>query len=258
MTHPRQIVSLMSAVAMLGAILLGIGVLAISAHHEWWTAHEWAEVLIREIGALILVTGLLSVWWELIARRAVATEVLTRVGTREAIARAGLVTVTGNFHQDIDWQERFQKAREIEVFFAYGRTWLNTHIEQLRTAAESGAFIRFILPDPTADEVTQNLARRFAVTRQQIVQLIDQSTDTIQKLPRPRNNVEVWYLPETPVFSFYRFDHVIIFALYTHRHDRPPVPAFTVEAPGTLFDFVQRETAAMISPGGAGRKVPLQ
>jgi hypothetical protein len=241
MPQHTRIVNLISVVAMLVAVLVGIGLLALSAQHEWWLKHPWAEVVIREVGSLILVTGLLSLWWERIARRAVAEEVLTRIGTNQDIARAGLVRVTDTFHRDIDWQRHFRSAHEIDVYFAYGRTWLATHIDDLRDAAERGATIRVILPDPQNDEVTRNLAHRFAMERQQIVELIQQSTENIRALASPKHNVEVWYLPETPVFSFYRFDDVAIFALYSHRHNRAAVPAFTVEAAGTLFDFVQRE-----------------
>lgn len=122
MARQGRVVNLMSTVAMLTAVLAGVGLLALSAHHDWW--EEWFVVLLREVGVFLLVTGVMAVWWERISRRAIAEEILERVGTSQAIARAGLLSITDNFHRDIDWEEHFKAAREITVFFAYGRTWL--------------------------------------------------------------------------------------------------------------------------------------
>lgn len=70
-------------------------------------------------------------------------------------------------------------------------------------------------------------------------------------------SVELWFLPKCPVFSFYRFDHIGILAMYKHQKGRGNVPTFVFEQGGTLYDFMRQEFDAMIKDDGLAIKVNL-
>ena len=125
-------------------------------------------------------------------------------------------------------------------------------------ARRDDAQLRVVLPDRSDRATVSDLARRFAYTDDVLVQYITDSENAFRALASAidcRAHVEVWYLARTPVFSLYRFDDTCVGALYHHRRNRDPVPAFTVERGGTLYEFFTGEFAAMLDPkvGGARR-----
>lgn len=247
---PKRVVNLVVLSASLGGIIIAIGIFYWTAHDSWWRPYTGIQAVLCEIGRLIFVTALLSIFWELIAKRALVDEILARVRTAQEIAGAGLIGIAASFHQDIDWNRHFKSAKEIDIFFAYGRTWLGTHMEQLRNAVRAGASIRVVLPDPEDEDVTAELAFRFSMTRAEIVVRIRESVESFKSLSTEAGSssrVEIWHLARTPVFTYYRFDDVAIFSIYNHRKERATVPAFTCEEPGSLFSFFRREFELMIS-----------
>src|ERR1043166_8585556 len=129
------------------AILVGLVVLYLSA--VLGENHPRLEVVVREAGALVFVTGLLSIFWELLAKRSLADEIIDKGGISRQVLGSGLLKVTPNFHRDIDWPVLFKDVHEIDIFFAYGGSWRATHYEELNAfARRNGARLRVVLPDP--------------------------------------------------------------------------------------------------------------
>lgn len=216
------------------------------------------EVVVREAGALFFVTGLLSVFWELLAKRSLANEIIDKVGISRQILAAGLRKVTPNFHRDIDWPELFKDAHQIDIFFAYGGSWRAAHYEELTEfARRNGARLRIVLPDPDDPSIVAELARRFGTTLSETVTRIQTSKEDFSALGKNAvAKIEVWYLPRSPVFSYYRFDSVAIVGLYHHKNIRAVVPAFSFAKPGSLYDFFADEfESMMIGDAPPARKV---
>ncbi|MGZ8709517.1 MAG: hypothetical protein ACXW28_04765, partial [Thermoanaerobaculia bacterium] len=118
----RRVVNYVALSASIGAVLLGFLVLYLASKDDIFFTHPNVREVTREVGAVVVVTGLLTIFWELIAKRSFAEELLARVGTGKEIAASGLVGVTPNFHRDIDWPDLFRNTRELDIFFAYGGT----------------------------------------------------------------------------------------------------------------------------------------
>jgi hypothetical protein len=121
MSNERTILNLKALSFSLAVILIGAIALFTAANESSWSSEEW-RVLTRELGALFVVTGALSVFWELLAKRTVIDEVLSRVGIVRNINDSGLLEVTPDFKRDINWERLFQNVRELDIFFAYGRS----------------------------------------------------------------------------------------------------------------------------------------
>jgi hypothetical protein len=246
MSDQHEVLNLKAVVASLAAILFGLAILYASA--VLGEHHPRLEVVVREAGALIFVTGLLSIFWELLAKRSLADEIITKVGISRQILASGLRKITPNFHRDIDWPALFKDAHQIDIFFAYGGSWRAAHYEELNTfARRNGARLRIILPDADDADIVGEMARRFSTSAAETVKRIRSSTEEFEALAKNAvAKIEVWYLPRSPVFSYYRFDSVAIMGLYHHKNIRATVPALTFAKPGSLYDYFSDEFESMM------------
>lgn len=244
----HEVLNLKVLAGSLGAVLGGLGLLYVSAR-VGELHHPRLEVVAREAGALIFVTGLLSIFWELLAKRSLADEIIAKAGISKQVLASGLQSVTHNFHREIDWPRLFRDAHQVDVFFAYGGTWRAAHYEELNALAQrKGARLRVVLPDPDEENIVSELARRFAEPRGEIEKRIRNSRGEFENLAKDAAaQIEVWYLARSPVFSYYRFDSTGIVALYHHKRIRATVPALTFAKEGSLFDYFSDEFESMIS-----------
>src|SRR5438876_3192568 len=226
-------------VALITAII-GITLLYIAAIDQWWQGHESWQTVIRDVGSLLVVTVAITTLWELYGKRAFRDELLAKAELAEDVRSAGLVRLTDSFLRDLDWVPLFEKVNKLDIYFAYAQTWRNTHREKLQVAAARGIRIRVVLPDPNHEDTVSELSRRFNYDKDRIVRLIKEAEQDFREIGSKYTSfgttVDLWHLPAAPLFTFYRFDFTAIIALYSHRQERVPVPAFIVESPGKLYD----------------------
>lgn len=256
----KERATLRIVVAALVASLVGVALLYISSLETLWTGREALQAVARNIGGFLFATLVLALLWEIWGKRAFLDEILAKVQLSRDIQSAGIVKFTDNFHEGIDWRSYFRTATKIDIFFAYGQTWRNTYLDEFRRIASNPeARVRVVLPDPDDDLTIKELARRFNYTPDQLRGLVRDAENYFKRLrPMPGTTgaqVDIWFLPGTQQFSFYRFDHIAIVALYSHRRERIPVPAIACEDGGTLYDYIRKEFDAMTRDGGMARKV---
>jgi len=241
--------------------IFGIGLLWISANDKWWTNFKVWQTVLQNIGALLVVTVAISFLWELYGKRVFLDEVLAKAQISKELTFAGITKITDTFHnRDIDWKKYFSTVNKLDIFFAYGRTWRNTYADEFRkVAVRNGARIRIVLPDPEDKQVMSELARRFNCTENEIKKAIKEAEAYFRSLINSAGangaQIDIWFLPAAPLFTFYRFDRVGILALYTHRRDRAAVPTFVCEMGGTLYDYIYKEFKAMIKEKGLAKCV---
>ncbi len=233
-----------------GAILLfGIG------HSDAKGPGPWV-LLLRDFGSLLVVTGVFTIIWELVGRRALFDEFWSKAQLAESIRAAGLGHVAESF-RTLDWVSLLRHATRLDIFFSYGRTWRNAHSESLEALLRRpDGRIRVVLPDPDNSEIVSELARRFQQTGEQVATAIREGIASFSSLRTDTaagERLEIWVVPFAPVFSCYRVDQKAVFALYRHRAGRGPVPAFVVDSGGYLYDFIREEFNVML--GGARRIV---
>jgi len=257
----KEKVNLQNFLVALVIAIIGIGVLYISAREDWWKNYKVWQTVLQNVGSLLMVTVALSLLWELYGKRSFLDEVLSKAQISKEITFAGITKITDSFHHyDIDWKTYFSTVNKLDIFFAYARTWRNTYTEELqKVAAREGARIQIVLPDPEDKQVIVELARRFNYTEDKMKRLIRETETYFRNLSKSAGangaQIDIWFLPAAPLFSFYRFDRVGILALYTHRRELVSVPTFVCEMGGTLYDYIRKEFKAMISEGGLAKCV---
>ena len=256
----KENVNLRYFLAALIIFFFGIGLLYVSAREDWWKNYRVWQTVLQHTGALFIVTVAIGFLWELVGKRSFLDEVLSKAQMSKEITFAGITQITDSFHHNIDWKTYFHTVNKLDIFFAYGRTWRNTYTEELQKVADrEGARIQIVLPDPEDKQVIVELARRFNYTDDEMKGLIREAETYFRDLSNSAGangaQIDIWFLPAAPYFSFYRFDRVGILALYTHRRERSPVPTFVCEMGGTLYDYIRKEFKAMISEGGLAKCV---
>jgi len=247
----------------LSLVLLGIILIWSTTGTQWAGKWRIMQVVLQQLGSLLFVTGTITLSWELAVKRAFLAEILVKTQVSRDVAFAGLLKITNRFHDDINWREYIEKSNKIDIFFAYGRTWRGTHEEHLKTALRNNkARIRIVLPDPKDDATVKELTRRFNIEKPEDLRgRIEESITFFKELKDVAENedgsVELWLLPECPVFSFYRFNQFGILATYKHQRGRGNVPTFVFEQGGTMYDFIRQEFEAMIKDNGLAKKFDL-
>jgi hypothetical protein len=188
-------------------------------------------------------------------RRAFLDEVLAKVSMSKELTFAGIAKVSDSFHDaDIDWNGLFSSTSRLDVFFSYGHTWRGTHSAKLRDlASKSGAKIRVVLPDPDNAMVVGELARRFSMTPERVRDYIVEAEEDFSALRERGAQVEIFFLPMAPLFTFYRFENEAVLAFHNHRLGRNPVPTFIVRRGGTLWSYLKEEFHGMIDTEFARR-----
>lgn len=232
--------------AMIGLVLVFVSVSLLINRPVW-------QAFARELGALLFVSAVITLLWDLLGKRALVDEVLAKVQLSQDIKSSGITRTTSNFRSgDLNWDTYFQNVSEIDIFLSYGRTWRSTHLEKLRQMARNKKVrMRVVLPNPDNDETVRELARRFTYEPDELVRLIKEAEGFFRNLRQSGGGkIEVWFTVTPPLFSFYIFDRIAVVALFSHRPERTAVPAFVCEQGGYLYGYLREEFDAMVREGG--------
>jgi hypothetical protein len=200
--------------------------------------------LLEESGAAVFISGVLAALWELAGKRAFADEILAKANMSRDLADAGIDVVTHSFQDHrISWEQLFKNACRLDIFIAYGHTWRNTQLERIdKLLSNNDAKLRVILPDPEDDEVVKTLSVRFEMEPNEVKTAIADAKEFFEhRKKRSKGTVEIYFTRVLPMFSFYRFNNKVVFALYNHRLGRLPVPSFVCDEEGFLFQYFTDE-----------------
>jgi hypothetical protein len=228
-------------VAAVGVLCLYIsGIVSFAKHYPTW------QVVVSQLGGLLVVTGGISILWDLKGRRDFADEVLAKAQVAADIRSSGLRRLSMQWLEDVEWANMFHSAREIDVFLSYGTSWRNLHYARLQEFGRVGHNkLRVYLPHPGDTETVSVLAQRYDSTSERIVQQISDAAKAFADLRADGGaDIRVYYRRGDPTFACYRFDGQIVVTLYSHRRSRGDVPTMLI-GPGTLYDFFATELAAI-------------
>lgn len=233
------------AVAALAAIIVAIVLFWIAEHGNWLTG-PWRATM-SQIAGTIFATALLAMAWDVFGRRRFADEILAKAQLSADVVDAGVLRVTDQYLEDVEWADLFEGATRVDVVVAYAITWRNTHMHRLRKVAQNpDARLRVFLPDPSDAPTMAAFADRFAATPQEVSERVKAAIADFSALSvGAKGTVEIYLRAGDLVFSCYRFDQRAVITLYSHGRIRQnEVPTFVVGT-GRLYKFIQKEVAAI-------------
>lgn len=229
-------------------LVIGLALMSASPSVSHAGYHKIATLL-EESGAALFISGVLSVLWELAGKRAFADEILAKANMSRDLADAGIDIAAYSFKDKrIDWDELFKSACRLDIFVAYGHTWRNTQSENIDSLlSDSDAKLRIILPDLENDEVVKSLSVRFEMEPDNVKQEIGEAIKFFgRRKEKAKGTIEIYATSVMPLFTFYRFNSKVVFALYNHRAGQQAVPSFVCDKEGFLFKFFSDEFEGII------------
>lgn len=241
-----RVVSYRAVILSLVAIILAF--LLATASSGLLTTWPFGAALLRELGVFIVVAGTVAILWELFLKRQFVSEIFSVARLSEEIQATGVhrLRVIANYQKDIDWTNYFNAARQIDLSFAYARTWRNDHMRELaEAAADVSVSLRLFLPNPNSPALTQELATRFQMTQAEVVSNIREAEDAFKDIFRDttKGQLEVFHVETSLIYSFYRFDHRSIISLFKYQSGKGRGNILTIEsaAGGTIHQFLLSE-----------------
>jgi len=228
--------------------LISLGLLFAYKPVDDWGYHKIGSLL-RESGAVLLASVALVVLWDLVGKKAFTDEILAKANMSRDLAEAGIEVVSDTFQNErVAWAELFRCACKLDIFISYGHTWRNTQLERIdKMLSDPDSRVRVVLPDPDDPEIVSALSTRYATQPEDMKQEIFRARAFFQyRKSKAKGTVEIYFARIVPLFSFYRFNNKVVFALYNHRQGRMAVPTFIVNEDGFLFKYFTDEFEGII------------
>lgn len=238
----RRLTTAETRLAALVVALVGVGLLYWTGRDDIWKTAHAVQSVVRELGALLIVSVALAMLWDLAGKRTFRDEILETTRLASDIEATGLVRAGARYLSDVEWHRMLGAATKLDVFVAYGRTWRNTYLAQLQAlAAKRDGRIRVYLPDPKDTPTMAVLAARFRIQPEELVAAIYETESAFTALARPNGAViEIYHRPGDRLFSCYRIDNSAVITLYSHSGERlTNVPTLVCQEPGTMYEFVR-------------------
>jgi len=235
-----------TAIIAVVVVFIGVALLYLSGSPSFGQHQPSLQTLVRELGALLVVTGGITVLWDLKGRRDFADEVLAKAQVSADIRSSGVQRLSMQYLDDVEWSRMFHRAREIEISVSYATTWRTVHWTRFQEFSQDGKnSLRVYLPHPEDEAVISTLALRYDYTSVKVKQQIMEAASAFASLRKEGGaDIRVYYRRGDPTFACYRFDDQIVVTLYSHRRVRGDVPTMLI-GPGTLYDFFAAELAAI-------------
>jgi hypothetical protein len=227
-----------------GVVLIGFILLFLSKYPVWPPTMDMFLSIVGELGGILIAAGVVAFLWEKSAKRSFFEEIMEKIKLAEQVRDLGLVTITTKAYREVDWPELFRNVRELDMCFAYARTWRHMNTLYLQDlASRSDVRIRLIIPDPENVEIIKELSRRFEMTPDELKSQINEAKAEFDEIfnDNCKAKYSLWYLLTTPVFSFYRFDNTAIITLQRYGKYKGGLPSFEVKKGGELYQFIENE-----------------
>jgi len=244
-------VNLRSTILAITFFVLGLLLVVWSANKDYWAQNTARQAFVETTGTSLLVTGLITIAWDISGKRAFAEELLSMVNMSRELTAAGILQVSRSFQsRDIDWDNLFSKAVNVDLMFFGSSTWRNHNFKQLEAlATKKHTALRVLLPDPNHTNTMQNLADRMNMRIEDQVQKINSSILFFKTLVDnfPEANIQILLVKEVFVFSVFRFDDIAVVSFYSHRKKLVEVPTLLCKTDGIVYKFVMDEIESLAS-----------
>ncbi|MFC7811399.1 MULTISPECIES: hypothetical protein [Streptomyces] len=239
-----------------GGLAAGLGLLYVSGL-SWSEDHKSFGVLANQLGGLLIASVALATLWDLVGRRSFFREMLEVLELKHDVHSSGLESIGTDYRKVVDWDDRLNSAKNLDIFAAWATTWRNnnqTNLQQL--ASRNGAKIRVCLPDPNDNTCVKSLAARFNLSQGDVRTRLNDAIEGYKKFDANGSRtgrVEIWTTPVFRAFSAYRIDDQFVVTLYHHKDNRSgSFPAFMCRKGGSLFAFFEEDLEGVL---GASTKV---
>ena len=111
---------------VIACLLVGLGgtlLFWLASNDVWWNARTWwvnaknVQATLNSLGALLVATVPITLFWELWGKRRFLDEILSKARIAKELEDAGITNAYSTFQQLKDWEAFFSNTTEIDIFF---------------------------------------------------------------------------------------------------------------------------------------------
>lgn len=252
-------VTLRNYVIASALFIIGILLLIWAGVKEYWAYNTNIQSFIETLGSTLLVTGIITVAWDLIGKRAFAEEILSKVSMSQELMQAGIIQVVPSSQsREIDWDDLFQKASEVDLLFYGSSWWINQNFKNLESFVKrQHTRLRVVLPDLDDSHTMLESSRRINATAEKEIRIITGALNDFRNLVEqyPKANIEIWLLKKSLLFSVFRFGNKAVLSPYSHRASSVGVPTIVCVEDGEIFRFIESELISIFNDKNTNRKL---
>lgn len=142
----------------------------------------------------------------------------------------------GTFYHRFD--ELLADSSSLSLYFIHSRRWRENHDAAIKAFLKRGGSLEVFLPDLENHELMFSLVRHFD-DGPLILSLVADAYRYFGRLAREfMKPTQVWLFNKYPTYSFYRFDHRAVIAMYSNTSAKKELPAFEVLTGSSLGAFL--------------------
>jgi hypothetical protein len=249
---------------ILAFILTAIGLLLMlwSSDNLSWIQKPALQSFVNVLGSTLVVTGLITIVWDLFGKRAFTEEILSMVSMSRELTLAGIVQVTPSFQsREIDWDNLFAKATHVDVLFYGSSMWRAQNNNHLRALARKPRTrLRVLLPDPQDINTMTESANRMKISIEEEKTYITNAIKYFSSLSEefPKAQIQVWLMKKSPLFSVFRIDDIGVISFYSHQGHIESIPTIVCTQGGKLHTFIMDELNALFDTDGGATRLNLK
>lgn len=209
--------------------------------------HSVLPDLIEQISGIVIGTGLIATFWDLIVKRRFAMEVLEVADLADSVVTAGIVDVSTAYLPVETWNRIFRTARNFEMFAAYANTWREINRGSLQAYAQKpGTKLTIILPDFEDNYTVGSIALKAGKEPVDVVRKIQEAIPKYKEIMTRGSGCEIRLYAGSQSYAAYRSDVGTIVTLYRNFPMKSAeVPTFEVE--GGSFGKIVNEDLDSVS-----------
>jgi hypothetical protein len=223
-----------SLIIFLGLFVLGAVLIAASNtfHYEWLKVQ--LDRLMAEVGALILVVGILHWFFEFGLRKEMLREVAGTVVGSTHLHESGLDTCNINARR-VDESAHWSQSANLTIGYQYSPSFFKEIHEVLRQRCKRG------LPTTVTILRAKGAAARYlhdsTTGNPKIEQSVSEIVALLREINAGANGCTVMFHDRVLRYSFIQTDENVWIKFYANSAARTTVPAFKVRAGTPLFNF---------------------
>lgn len=181
----------------------------------------WQNIA-SQIGGLLLISGGLSLFWDIRAKRVLIEETLLLADVAANLAESGVRHVGLNYKEPSVWRG-LGEARRLVVVASHPNSWRKSVQKELEIISDRlSAHVRFVLPDPNNEQTMQMLAFRDNESPDEAKRSVDEFIAEINGIfARSKADFKICLSSSIPSYTAYRIDDEIVVTLYPQASGRP-------------------------------------
>lgn len=233
-----------SVIITLALVILGFVLIALA--HTFQV--EWAKVqldrLVAEVGALLLVIGILHWFFEVGLRKEMLREVSSTIVGNTLLHDSGLDSCRMDARQ-VDDRDHWSRSATLTIGRQYSPKFFKDFYEALRSRCARG------LPTTVTVLRADGAAARYLHESKTGNPTVSDSVSEIANLLRQIDTGEkrltrLMFHDRVLRYSFIQTDEFIWIKFFTNSPERATVPAFKVRAGTPLFDFFSNDIKRLL------------